>query len=577
MTMLLVVPVFASASIDNNLYYGLQKNSDVKQLQEFLIDKGFLTGSATGNFYSLTLKAVKAYQTSVGVSSTGYVGNLTRKSINDELASELSASNQEAVNETGTTPPASTTPTTAPTPPNDLMTSLQAQITALEQQIASMQQQNTAQQPSSNPPPKPAPKSTPAPIPTPACPQYSVAVCGSDAKTYYGNYCLGYNMPSGIAVASQGACATPTPTCNPNWQCGSWSACTSSQQTRTCSDSNNCNTANGEPTLTQSCIVSTPTSNETYVYDNYYPIILSLSDNQGNITKASNYNGYRGSYSSIKATTPLNIGDVINLTVQASDPQNRQILYGFGLQYKDAPANIQYAASNQFSYQITSADLAGSGGTLRIVAYIKSAKDYYRYTGLYDDNIFLDYTLLPPPTSTCTPNWQCSGWSTCTNSQQTQTCNDLNNCNTTSGEPNLTQTCSMPISIEQQKAAQIISVSDNLGNTHQMNCEWSQTHYECSPEDNKVITVSVASTPQITFTVNAQDPNNRPLKYNYYYEGGCETPDGRSNWVTTNSCTTDLTKYKFGQQVFGFYVDNDDNYGSIGLDADAALHYDIEQ
>lgn len=345
---LLFIPLVANASLDTNLYYGLQKNSDVKQLQEFLIDKGFLTGSATGNFYSLTLKAVKAYQTSVGVSSTGYVGTLTRKSINDELTAELSASNQEAVNETGTTPPAPTAPISTPTTTNDLMTSLQAQITALEQQIALMQQQNTTQQPSSNLPSTPMPKPISKSTPTPVCPQYSVAVCGSDGKTYYGNYCLGYNMPSGVSVASQGTCATPTPT---------------------------------------------PT--ETYIYDNYYPIILSLSDNQGNITKASNYNGYRGSYNSIKAVTPLNIGDVINLTVQASDPQNRQILYGFGLQYKDAPANIQYSASNQFSHQITSADLAGSGGTLRIVAYIKSVKDYYRYTGLYDDNIFLDYTLLP--------------------------------------------------------------------------------------------------------------------------------------------------------------------------------------
>ncbi len=51
----------------------------------------------------------------------------------------------------------------------------------------------------------------------------------------------------------------------------------------------------------------------------------------------------------------------------------------------------------------------------------------------------------PAPTPVCTPNWQCSAYSTCTNSQQTRTCNDLNNCNTANGEPNLSQSCLMPV------------------------------------------------------------------------------------------------------------------------------------
>lgn len=82
---LLFIPLVAEASFDINLYYGLLNNDKVKELQEFLIDKKFLTGvSATGNFLSLTLNAVKSYQTSMGISQTGYVGILTRTAIKNE-------------------------------------------------------------------------------------------------------------------------------------------------------------------------------------------------------------------------------------------------------------------------------------------------------------------------------------------------------------------------------------------------------------------------------------------------------------------------------------------------------------
>ncbi|PIN77898.1 hypothetical protein COV14_04885, partial [Candidatus Woesearchaeota archaeon CG10_big_fil_rev_8_21_14_0_10_33_12] len=43
-------------------------------------------------------------------------------------------------------------------------------------------------------------------------------------------------------------------TCTPNWQqCSDWSACVNNQQTRTCTDSNNCNVLTGRPALVQAC------------------------------------------------------------------------------------------------------------------------------------------------------------------------------------------------------------------------------------------------------------------------------------------------------------------------------------
>lgn len=125
---LLLVPFVSSASIDANLSYGLENNSQVKELQEFLISKQLLTGSATGNFYDLTLSAVKKYQASMGLPQSGYVGPLTRKAINDERES-LPASSQKPQNTQ-----------------TDLVASLRAQIAQLQQQIKDLLAQQVAQQ-----------------------------------------------------------------------------------------------------------------------------------------------------------------------------------------------------------------------------------------------------------------------------------------------------------------------------------------------------------------------------------------------------------------------------------------------
>jgi hypothetical protein len=50
-------------------------------------------------------------------------------------------------------------------------------------------------------------------------------------------------------------------------------------------------------------------------------------------------------------------------------------------------------------------------------------------------------SLCPQTGSSCTPNWSCSGWSSCTNGQQTRGCADINSCGTTSNKPIESQAC----------------------------------------------------------------------------------------------------------------------------------------
>ncbi len=100
----LLVPSVSMASIDTNLKYG-QSGSSVSELQDFLVDNGFLHTNPTGFFGVLTLKAVKEYQISVDVPSTGYVGVLTRGKINSELNEVVASSTTAELEETGTTTP----------------------------------------------------------------------------------------------------------------------------------------------------------------------------------------------------------------------------------------------------------------------------------------------------------------------------------------------------------------------------------------------------------------------------------------------------------------------------------------
>jgi peptidoglycan hydrolase-like protein with peptidoglycan-binding domain len=74
--------------IENNLYFGMQANAEVKCLQEFLKNQGqdiYPEGLVTGNFGNLTKRAVIKFQEKYKISGTGYVGSLTRAKVNDLL------------------------------------------------------------------------------------------------------------------------------------------------------------------------------------------------------------------------------------------------------------------------------------------------------------------------------------------------------------------------------------------------------------------------------------------------------------------------------------------------------------
>src|SRR5579872_1101987 len=83
--------------LTENLYYGLQNNSQVTQLQEFLITQNLYAGPITGNFYFLTLGAVKAFQNQQGITpAAGYFGPVTMAAANKIADAAVGASNLQA-------------------------------------------------------------------------------------------------------------------------------------------------------------------------------------------------------------------------------------------------------------------------------------------------------------------------------------------------------------------------------------------------------------------------------------------------------------------------------------------------
>lgn len=146
-----------------------------------------------------------------------------------------------------------------------------------------------------------------------------------------------------------------------------------------------------------------PVITESYEYHDYYPIIISLSDNKGNIVKSSRYNRYNGVGFQKWEQQTLKIGDKIYLKIEAKDPQNRQILYNWNSnsQYFNQLIGIkngryEWTTNNELQYTITAEDLKTTGEIIRIVVNIKSEKDYLRFPGgSHDDSLYVDYILTP--------------------------------------------------------------------------------------------------------------------------------------------------------------------------------------
>ena len=146
-----------------------------------------------------------------------------------------------------------------------------------------------------------------------------------------------------------------------------------------------------------------------YKYDRYYPIILSVSDDKGNIAKGSMWNFYEGlaeegsQYIVVETERVLKLGETITLTVDVYDYQDREVWYMWDstatpirnrVMYTE-DGGIKWTTSNQLIYTINEEDIAWRYEDVLLYCNIRVLdKDLYREpTKSRDDSIVIGYKL----------------------------------------------------------------------------------------------------------------------------------------------------------------------------------------
>jgi len=122
-----------------------------------------------------------------------------------------------------------------------------------------------------------------------------------------------------------------------------------------------------------------------------------------------------------------------------------------------------------------------------------------------DTNNVSDNNTVPDNNQTCIENWDCPNWSSCENSTQTRTCNDLAKCETIDNKPVETQNC-----------------VEDVPCIEEWNCiDWS----ECTNENQ---------TRTCTDTENCGTSNNKPIE-----NQNCTSEECVENWSCTDwtTCT----------------------------------------
>jgi len=125
-----------SYCFNRDLYYGLENDPDVTNLQKALSAEGVYGGPVTGNFFSLTRSGVIKFQKKYNfnpIPDTGYVGLFTRNKLNDLHCKAAASSAIKPISTQEALPPAPAPTVTAKADVLSLITSVSPQTTSLKQ------------------------------------------------------------------------------------------------------------------------------------------------------------------------------------------------------------------------------------------------------------------------------------------------------------------------------------------------------------------------------------------------------------------------------------------------------------
>jgi len=217
--------------------------------------------------------------------------------------------------------------------------------------------------------------------------------------------------------------------CIPSWQCSDWNSCINSQQTRTCTDLNNCGINTGKPAESQTC-----SSGSCFL------LLGRIGDSWQKKCGDTAYD----------PVADLNKDKTVDLLDSGlySENQTNETWCQQKLNDTTSPCATNYCSQLYSKINASWHKSCGDAGYDPVADIDKDKTvglgDLGIYSGNQTNETWCQQKLnaTNSPCVACISNWNCTAWSECANSQQTRTCTDLNNCGINTGKPAESQTCS---------------------------------------------------------------------------------------------------------------------------------------
>ena len=339
--------------------------------------------------------------------------------------------------------------------------------------------------------------------------------CIPSCSTLGGNICTQSQVCNGgsYQTASDtnyccvgGICQTPP--CIESWTCTAWSSCSNWQQTRTCTDSNQCGTTNNKPAETQDCLMKcsdntvwSQCSLNKPLYCNQGSLINSCATcgcpsqsdiceadgsctptapvcAEGQITQKCSCGGYivSAGYCCGSTYQQNSCGDIyVARDLPVSAAPSSHVCINLMVQVNEAKRPLQYTLKDTVPAGFTFVQGGQCGGT---GSYSGNTVQWFKRNSAVVDGVLVYEVITPSTPGTyafsgilnyydsankyftkavggdlnlivsgdgCTPSWSCTAWSACSNGAQTRTCTDSNQCGTNEGKPAEAQGCGYPI------------------------------------------------------------------------------------------------------------------------------------
>ena len=286
--------------------------------------------------------------------------------------------------------------------------------------------------------------------------------------------------------------------CQENWTCTEWSACIGGNQTRTCTDNNDCGTENNKPPESESCTecdftdfrpCTTTESCDGTQYCNqngtWDPVcfdtfpddncpILACADSEL-ITELCECGGenYSTGYccQNTHQTTPC-ISDCVEGPIT-------EACY-CGTEEYDSGYCCGVGGMNPPTHQTYSCDATCSPGTTQACNTSDDCAGIQtcNASGFWSSCVDTPDDDCPA----CVPDWGCGSWSACINGSQTRTCVDDNDCGSNTGKPSENQACGVC------DFTDVRDCTTDEGCTGSQVCDvtgnWDSICYDNNPEDN---------------------------------------------------------------------------------------------